>query len=672
MKRLRFVRLGAGLATAGGRPAWVRLGLMAVGFALGGALLLGAMSIVPAMHARDVRQSQLYARGNRHAASALEMWNIPQAFGSLDIDARAVRTIGDAPPIPPGLSRVPAPGEAFVSPRLLLLWPGSLGSTLEHRLGVHVAGTIAESGLVSPDDLMMWLGAPAGVTAPRSAMRAVAFDKEGVSQQPLDLAALLGISGLAAAILLPIWLFVATATRLSSSTREARLAAIRLAGGTQSQVRVIAAVETGVAAAIGSACAYPLFLLVRPRVADGFILNIHLFTSDLRPPVALAVATLVALPVLAALMTLATMRRLVVSPLGVARRVRRAHAHWRWVVVLAAGIGVLAWAASRHEQLVSMGSGVASILVVSGLSCTAFGLIGTASWSSWAIARWLAPHARSVSSLLGMRRLESDPSAAGRVVASVALVIASLAVMQAGLIAQEDGGRGYLDLAPWTQRYPGSTIVVTASVWPPAPPHQTARTVAAIDGVDGVRISDKMPNGAQGTPRTIVVENDGSPSTLEAVRDRVAWTSEAHTFDQLEAKAQVEDEVAAMRRALQAIALFLLGVCAATLLVALVDWMMERRRALAVLSAVGVASSVLRRSIIAQVGLPLATALVLGLAGGVVVSVLLYTATEIPVVIPIASLSVVTVATGAVVLLVTALSLPWVRISRRPEYLREA
>jgi hypothetical protein len=35
-------------------------------------------------------------------------------------------------------------------------------------------------------------------------------------------------------------------------------------------------------------------------------------------------------------------------------------------------------------------------------------------------------------------------------------------------------------------------------------------------------------------------------------------------------------------------------------------------------------------------------------------------------------LSVVTIATGAVVLLVTALSLPWVRISRRPEYLREA
>ncbi len=673
MKRLRLVRRGAGLATAGGRPAWIRLGLMAVGFAVGGALLLGAMSIVPAVHARDVRQFQQYAQGRgRHTANTLAVWGTPQAYGSLDIDAQTARAIGIAP-VPPGLPRAPVPGEIFASPRLVSLWSGPVGSALERRLDAHLAGTIELPGLVSPDDLTMWIGAPPGVPTPRGAMYATSFDHGAYGSQPLDFGAVLGISGMAAAILLPIWLFVATATRLSSSTREARLAAIRLAGGTQSQVRAIAAVEAGVAASVGALCAYPLFLVTRPPVANGFILNIHLFPSDLKPPIGLAVVTLLALPILAAAMTLLTMRRLIVSPLGVARRARRPHAHRRWMIVLAVGIASLAWAASRHEALVSMGSTEASILILSGLACTAFGLIGTASWASWAMARWISPRSRSVAALLGMRRLETDPSAAGRVVASVALLVASVAVMQAGLIAQEGGATGYLALAPWTDRYPGSAVAVTATTWPPVPLHELARSIRSVAGVDKVIASRRMPNGAIQHPGgTLVVLSDGDPATLEAVRDGIAWNAEAHTFDQLQATAEASDSVASMRRALETITLFLFAVCGATLLVALVDWMMERRRALAVLSAVGVAGSVLRRSIIAQVGLPLATALALGVAGGVVVSLLLYTATEIPVVIPIQTLATVAVATGAVVLAVTGLSLPWVRISRRAEYLREA
>jgi FtsX-like permease family len=673
VRRLRLTQLGVGLAVAGGRPAWIRLGLMAVGFAVGGAMLLGAMSIVPAMHARDVRQFQQYARGkDRPTPDSLAMWYTPQAYGSLDIDAQTVRAIGDAP-VPPGLARVPGAGELFVSPRLLSLWAGPLGSTLERRLGAHVVGTISLGGLVSPDDLTMWIGAPATVPTPRGAMYATSFHHGVYESQPLDLGAILGMSGLAAAILLPIWLFVATATRLSSSTREARLAAIRLAGGTQSQVRTIAAAETAVAACVGALCAYPLFVIVRPRVAGGFILNIHLFPSDLAPPVGLAVATLLALPVLAAVMTLVTMRRLIVTPLGVARKSRRSHASWRWAGALVGGVAMLAWAASRHEQLVSMGSTEASVLIIFGLAATAFGLIGTASWASWALATRLAPRMRSVWGVLGMRRLGSDPSGVGRVVASVALLVASIAVMQAGLISQQHDANGYLALGSWTDRYPRSTIFVSFTTWPPAAPLDLARSLRTIAGVDAVRATRHLPTGGINTRlATLIVSNDGDPATLESVRDRIVWTAEAHTFDQLRDEAAVESSVESMRRALTTIAIFLFAVCGATLLIALVDWMMERRRALAVLSAVGVSGSVMRRSILAQVGVPLVTALVLGAAGGIVVSVLLYTAPEIPVVIPLATLATAAVAIGVVVLAVTGLSLPWVRVLRRPEYLREA
>jgi predicted lysophospholipase L1 biosynthesis ABC-type transport system permease subunit len=252
-------------------------------------------------------------------------------------------------------------------------------------------------------------------------------------------------------------------------------------------------------------------------------------------------------------------------------------------------------------------------------------------------------------------------------------LVASIAVMQAGLISQEAGAIGLRALAPWVDRYPGSTIVITFTTWPYAGQRGLARELRSLPGVDAVVASDRLPNGGiQRRGGTLIVDNDGDPATLEAVRDQIAWVGEAHTIDQLHQVAEAEDSVASMRRALETITWFLLTVCAATLLVALVDWIMERRRALAVLSAVGVGGSVLRGSVVAQIAVPLATALVLGVAAGIVVSVLLYTATEIPVVIPIASLAGVAVAVGAVVLAVTGLSLPWVRMSQRPEYLRAA
>ncbi len=121
-----------------------------------------------------------------------------------------------------------------------------------------------------------------------------------------------------------------------------------------------------------------------------------------------------------------------------------------------------------------------------------------------------------------------------------------------------------------------------------------------------------------------------------------------------------------------AITLFLLLVSAATLLVAMVDWVMERRRSLAVLSAVGVAGATVRRSIFAQVALPLATSISFGVAGALLVTKLVYAAVEQRIVIPTQQLIVLVIAVVAIVFVVTALSVPWLRIARRPELLREA
>jgi hypothetical protein len=201
----------------------------------------------------------------------------------------------------------------------------------------------------------------------------------------------------------------------------------------------------------------------------------------------------------------------------------------------------------------------------------------------------------------------------------------------------------------------------------------TSIDLTDIPGVRSVLWTRKVPFGRTGRPIGII-GTDGAASTLEAIRDRLAWSgADIHTLEQLRAIGRLSnDDYSSLRRGAMAITLFLLLVSAATLLLAMVDWVMERRRSLAVLSAVGVSGATVRRSIFVQVALPLATSITFGVAGAVVITTLLYTAVEQAIVIPTQQLVVLVAAVVAIVFVVTALSVPWLKIARRPELLREA
>jgi hypothetical protein len=665
VKRLRIVGLGARLAIAGGRPAWVRLGLMACGFAVGSALLLSAASIVPGVHARDIRRDTYPKGAGPQATDVLRIWGMTESFGDLDVGTEVVEPIGAAP-ISPGLPRIPAPGEIFASERLASMWP-EIGTSIEQRVHGHLVGTIGHAGVLGPDELSMVVGKPHGVHLPRSeAINAGSFGSVAEAAQPLDLGAIVIIMVVSCAILLPIWLFVATVTRLSAATREMRLAAVRLAGGTQAQVRLLAAAEAGVAGALGSVAGIPLFLAIRPFLARGVIGGVQLFPEDLVPPLWLVVGLVVALPTLAIAMSLASMRRIVVSPLGITRHVRRSHSGWRWSVVLVLGLAVLAWSASQHTALKRFGDVATMIFVGGSLACLGFGLVGTATWSAWAIARKLAGSVRSVPAMLGFRRLEAEPTSVSRVVGGVALMIVMVCVIQAGLLSVErsEGGVGVRMEA---ELLSGNDVGVFDAFDKPS------ADLRSIPGVTSVRWTHKLPYGRSGTPMGII-GTDGSPATLDAIRDRLAWSGgEINTLPQLQEQAKMaSDDYSSFRRGAMAITLFLLLVSAGTLLVAMVDWVMERRRFLAVLSAVGVSAKNVRRSIFVQVALPLATSIGFGVAGAIAATTLLYKAVEQPVAFPAQQLAVLVGAVITIVIGVTALSAPWLSVARRPDLLRDA
>ena len=71
----------------------------------------------------------------------------------------------------------------------------------------------------------------------------------------------------ALALLMPVLIFIGTATRLSAARREQRFAAMRLVSATPRQTSVIAAVESAVAAAAGIVIGFGLFFVLRIPLA---------------------------------------------------------------------------------------------------------------------------------------------------------------------------------------------------------------------------------------------------------------------------------------------------------------------------------------------------------------------------------------------------------------------
>jgi predicted lysophospholipase L1 biosynthesis ABC-type transport system permease subunit len=302
------------------------------------------------------------------------------------------------------------------------------------------------------------------------------------------------------------------------------------------------------------------------------------------------------------------------------------------------------------------------------LALTTVGLAGTAVWMAWLLARLLASKAPWVPALLGLRRLEADPSSSARMVGGVAVLVALVGVVNAGWLAEPSASMG-ATLAPWVQALPPTDVIVVPFAGTPLP--QMA-SIASTPGVTSVRMTRQLPNAGEFSRRiTGVIETDGRPSTLEGIRQAVGWVASVDTVHGLRSAAStVRSDAELLGTPLRLVTFFLLAVIGASFLVALVDWIMERRRSLAVLSALGVSRAVIRASLLVQIAVPLVTSTLMGVIGGLAVTFLLYTAVESKVVFPLSQLA--TIAGGVIAMIggTTALAAPWLRTTRRAELLR--
>ncbi|MGF1429538.1 FtsX-like permease family protein [Kitasatospora sp. LaBMicrA B282] len=431
-QRLTELLLGLRLAVTGGRDARLRTLLTGLGVGFGVAALLLAAAVPGIRAHRDDRlrtQSAPLVSIDPAPLSArsLLLANASTTFHGRDVTGWLVRPDGPDPAPAPGLTRFPGPGELAVSPALASLLRSPGGALLRQRLPGPIVGTIGDAGLLGPDDYAFYLGS-ATLDADRPGTVRIDHFRAELPPKPTDpLLLLLTVAGLVI-LLSPVGVFIATAVRFGGETRDRRLAALRLGGADRAGTARIAAGESLAGALLGVASGLGLFLLARQEIGRISLDGLSVFPADVQPQPALAAAALLAVPAVAVLVTLVTMRRIAAEPLGVVRQGARVSRRWWWrLLPPLLGLGLLL---SRRDRLAALGETDSLAVLIAGLVLL---LVGTAALLPplvGLVSRALGRTGGAPAWQLAVGRLRFNPETATRPVTGIVVAVAGAIALQ--------------------------------------------------------------------------------------------------------------------------------------------------------------------------------------------------------------------------------------------------
>ncbi len=512
-----MIRLGLRLTISGGRDAVIRLIILAAAVALGAGLLLIAVSGINAVNTQNARYAW-FLTGNPgvltgnpgvltgHAttpasSSADPLWWLLRndVFDGQTIRRVDVAATGPGSPVPPGISRLPGPGEYYASPALSKLLRTAPRNELGDRYPGPQIGTIGGPALPAPNSLVIIVGDTAAQLAHTpGAVQATSIDTTppngcigdscvlnlGINAKEMDLI----LPVVALAMLFPVLIFIATATRLSAARREQRFAAMRLAGAAPRQISVIAAVESTVAAVLGVAVSFGLFFGLRDPIAAIPFTGAPFYPGDLSLSLPDTLAVAVGVPVAAAVAARLALRRVHISPLGVHRRVTPEPPRpWR-VLPLLAGLALLGFFVVHGDPETITGQTEA---FVPGFGLIMAGLVLAGPWLTMAGARLMAWRTSRAATLIAARRLADNPRAGFRAVSGLILALFVTTVAVVVITTQDAKGNMQVGGAA------ASNVLVEfnsgvlsrgtgAEVRPPLGPAPSATLLARLRGIDGV------------------------------------------------------------------------------------------------------------------------------------------------------------------------------------------
>lgn len=683
-----MIRFGFRLAVASGREAVARLVVIAAAVAVGVGMLLAVVAGVNAVDAQNARYAWLNT--GLEPTTVDENGPVWWMVRMDRYDGRAivhidVAAIDDSPagttPVPPGMSRLPGPGEYYVSPELADLIAKAPADQLGDRYAGRQAGTLGDAALPGPEALIAVVGHAPDELAGRPGARRVgsimAVDPAdcercyvGNGEDALKM--LLAIVG--AAILFPLLILVAGATRLAAARREQRFAAMRLVGATPRQVSVISAVESTTSAVIGTVAGFGLYLAIRPAMLSIAFTLEPFHSADLALGWLAALVVALGVPVLAALSARVALRRVRVSPLGVVRRVTpRPPTAWRLIPLLLGVVELMYFVGRRpptsDQQIMAYISGILLMMI---------GLVIAGPWLTMTGSRLLALRSGRPATLIAGRRLADDPRAGFRAVSGLmlALFVTSVATgVITSIVAERGpgaGGAAYsnavavsfhegaieadrarLDgLSADLRAIPGarSVTMVRENADFPSPaaelPGFVSCAVLAADpalgrcapGAQVAQVADGLvdfrdnednalpwptaniaPADLDTLPvASIVVNTDGSTAALERARTTLAaefpFVRFAGTAGEWES--DFTNTLVQWQRLANVVILTSLAIAGCSLAVSVAGGISERKRPFSLLRLTGVPLSVLRRVLILESAVPLLVVAVLAIGGG--------------------------------------------------------
>jgi hypothetical protein len=406
------------------RRTQVSTTLTALGVAVATGLVLLLVSLPYATQARAERTLWQDPRPMAAFDSSSGSERVPGAVVSVTtsedvVDGKQIKRVDVAPladasriELPPGISRLPGPGEMLQSPELAALVASKPPAELSDRFGAKPVGLLGEGALMFPEQLVVLVGHTPD-TMPVGAMELTRLASGQAEVDPL-LALLSGVG--VVVLLVPSLVLVASASRLTAARRERRLAALRLAGATPAQVTAMVAAETGLAALAGAFVGVAVSPVLHAMATwvpwDGGTW----YANDFTLPWHMLVLFGLAVPVLVVGAAVAGLRRVVNTPLMAGGGHTRKPLSVVRLAIVPVAAGLFFWTLTTD-----LSNSMLPVLLSLGLLMWSPTLVGP--WVTSALGGVFTKVWRKPAALLAGRRLRDDPKAAYRASSGVVLAV---------------------------------------------------------------------------------------------------------------------------------------------------------------------------------------------------------------------------------------------------------